>query len=383
VKILDRYIIGSVGLAFLACTGLFSFVLIAANAVKDIVERMASGQLPVEGAAKMLAMLLPFTLTFAAPMGLLAAVLLVFGRMSSRREIVALKAAGVPVWRFSAGIVLLGILVSIFCSYVNCTYAPTARAQYKAMLADIVQEEPLRFIIPGHFVRDFPGYVIYADSRSGGKLGNVWIWVLGEDKQVQQILSATQGSITYDEERNTLVLEVYEATVEMLGSRPEDIADMRPQIVIGKASFALPLDRLMATRKSGTTTTTKLTHMSLAELRGLRAEALAQMATADVDARAKAEITATRAIYNINRNFAFAFSPLALAMIAIPMGIQTGRQETYANMAIAMLLGLAYFLLIYLTGWAEKSPPAHPELLVWLPNLGFAALGIILTARQR
>jgi len=363
---------------------MFAFVLVAANAVRDVVERVASGQLTVPTAAHMIALLIPFTLSFAAPMGLLVGILVVLGRMSARNEIVALKSAGVSLWRISASVLMLSVLSAGLCAFVNNYYAPMARTQYRQMLSGIVQEAPLRFIVPGRFVRDFPGYVIYAGERDGAQLRNVWIWVLGPDRQVKQFLQAREGNISYNTEKNSLVLSVVQATGESRGSSsPDDLGEMRPQIVLDRASFALPMDRLMSTQ-SVQVRPQKLSNMSLPQLLLTREEARVAMDAAgqgDQEAYVKADVMHTRASFYISRNFAFAYSAIALAMLGIPLGIKVGRQETYANMAVALVLGLLYFLLVFMAGWGEKTPGAFPQLLVWLPNIGFQILGFALMRR--
>jgi lipopolysaccharide export system permease protein len=383
VKILHRYIFFSVGMTALFGGALFVFVLVAANAVRDVIERVASGQLAIGMAFEMTALLIPFTLSFAAPMGLLMGILIVLGRMSARNEIVAIKSAGISLWRISASIIALGVIGVGICAFVNNYYAPMARTKYRNMLSDIVRDAPLRFVVPGRFVRDFPGYVLYAGERHGDKLSNVWIWVLGPDRQVLKFLQARQGTIQYDVERNTLILDVYQAAGEARSaSSPDNVSQMRPQAVIDHASFLLPMDKLLSTNTLKTAPR-KLSNMSLNELVATHSGAAADMKNSVKGSsswKASREMK-TRTSFYISRNFAFAFSTLALAMMAIPLGIRVGRQETYANMAVAVGLGLVYFFLVFMCGWAERTPQLHPDVLVWLPNIAFMILGFTLMRR--
>ena len=384
MKIIHRYIFLSIGSAAVAGAALFIFVLVAANAVKDVIERMASGQLSPVMAGQMIALLIPFTLSFAAPMGLLVGILVVLGRMSARNEIAALKSAGVSLWRISLSIFALAFIAVGACAFINNYYAPVARQQYREMLSGLVHDAPLRFVVPGRFVRDFPGYVIYAGERDDENLSNVWIWVLGRDRSVEKFLQARKGSIRYDESRNILVLDVYDATGESRsGANSDDLSRMRPVAVIEHASFALPMDRLMSTQKSAEVQK-KLSNMSLSELADTWRKARSDQWAASYGSEQwrQARILKTRASFYISRNFAFAFSALALALVAIPLGIKVGRKETYANMALALALGMLYFFLVFLTGWAERTPQAFPALLVWLPNLAFFAAGALLMRRS-
>jgi lipopolysaccharide export system permease protein len=72
---------------------------------------------------------------------------------------------------------------------------------------------------------------------------------------------------------------------------------------------------------------------------------------------------------------------LVVILIAIPFGAQPGRQNLFYGVAGSIFLCLGYFILqqvslalgmnSYLPGW----------LAAWLPNLFFAAIGIVLTLR--
>ena len=76
-----------------------------------------------------------------------------------------------------------------------------------------------------------------------------------------------------------------------------------------------------------------------------------------------------------------AFGVFSLSLVAIPLGIQTRRQETMANFAIAIGLTLVYYFALSLVEWAEHKPEFRPDLLVWAPNLLTQALGISLLLR--
>ncbi len=383
MKLLHRYIFSSVATATLSGMALFTFVLVTANAMRDVLERLASGQLDAITAFRMMALLLPFTLSYAAPMGLLVAILLVLGRMSARNEIVALKSAGVSIWRISSPILLIAMLGSGLCMYVNNVYAPIARTQYRQMLSGIVHEEPLRFIVPGRFVRDFPGYVIYVGEREGERLGNVWLWVLGPDRELRQFLRAKEGTISYDLDKNSLILSVYQATGQFRSAAGvEDLGQVSVEAEFAHTSFAMSLDKLLPARRAEAQPA-KLSNMSLEQLLEARATAARRMAEAADAAEGNAALVEhTRTGYYISRNFAFAYSVLSLAMLGIPLGIRVGRQETYANMALALALSMAYFLLVFMAGWAERTPSAYPQLLVWGPNILFMGLALLLMRRS-
>ena len=93
------------------------------------------------------------------------------------------------------------------------------------------------------------------------------------------------------------------------------------------------------------------------------------------DERALIEKDVRKCRIQIQKNFAMAFSVLSLAIVGIPLGLRAGRSETHANIAIALVLAMAYYVLVVIVGWMENKPLLRPDLLVWIPNLIFQFSG--------
>lgn len=386
MKLLHRYVLKSVLLATLTGVGVFVFVLMAGNAVKDIADLLASGQLKFSTFIQLMALLVPYSISFALPLGLLIAILVVLGRMSAREEIVAMKAAGMSLWRIGSSIMLLALLGTMLSAFINNYYAPVARSQYRSMLRTVVQEDPLRFIVPGRFVRDFPGYVIYVGGRKEQTLENVWIWELAQTGQALRLLRANEGRFTFEAENDSLILTLSRGFTELRSeSNPDDLQSVRPVVSFEDVRLRLPLDHIMQRtgQRPDDLRSRKLSTLSLPQLLSLRQE-LKEAVEQETDPESvqAAKVDMVRASHQISRNFALAYSTLALAVFAIPLGIHASRSETYANLGIGLLLALTYYFLIVVAGWTDRSPQLYPHILVWLPNILFQSLGVWLIVRS-
>ena len=84
---------------------------------------------------------------------------------------------------------------------------------------------------------------------------------------------------------------------------------------------------------------------------------------------------------HLQKNFAMAFSVFSLAIFGVPLAIQVGRKESYANLAIALIIAMTYYFLVIAVSWLEGVPSLRPDLLVWLPNIIFQAAGFYLIQR--
>jgi lipopolysaccharide export system permease protein len=57
------------------------------------------------------------------------------------------------------------------------------------------------------------------------------------------------------------------------------------------------------------------------------------------------------------------------------------RRETSANLGLAVGLALSYYFLTVMVGWLDRHPELRPDLLLWVPNLVFLCIGLMLFRR--
>ncbi|WOO43745.1 LptF/LptG family permease [Rubellicoccus peritrichatus] len=359
-------------LATVIAVGLFVFVLVAGNAIREVLGLLASGRLTWADFGYFLAILIPGVVPYALPLGLLFATLLVLGRLSAQSEILAMKAAGLSLWRIAAPILLIAILGTGLALIIGFYYAPLADSTYKKKLTNIVRNDPLRFIQQRTFIKDFPGFVIYVDSRSGNELRDFYIWELTEDGKVHIFVQGARGNINYSEEDDAIILTIIEGTGEQRkADDAENLQDTIPVVSYENASVSLSLDRILGSEEQNQ----KLSLMTLDELLDKRRLAI-QAPSSDESLTEQMNVQVA-----IQKKVAFSFSVLSLCIFAIPLGIKASRSETYANLGIALALALVYFMLTIMISWTEKTPSVRPDLLLWIPNFIFQAFGFYMLYR--
>src|SRR5689334_21631993 len=99
MKIIDRYIGKNVFDTMLIGIVVLSVVLVLGNIIRELLDKLINQGVPLEIVLAFMAVVLPFSLTFSIPWGLLTALLLVFGRMSADNELIALRSNGVSIPR--------------------------------------------------------------------------------------------------------------------------------------------------------------------------------------------------------------------------------------------------------------------------------------------
>ena len=359
---------------------MFAFILLAGSVVKDMINLFAEGQLTLAHGMRLLWLLFPYVFVHALPLGVLTGVLLTMGRLSSESEITAMRAAGVSVSRLASSVIFFAVVSVAGSLAVNFYFGPKAKTEYRRELANIVQSNPLGFMVEKTFVKSFPGFVIYVSRKDGDKVYDLWVWELSEDKKVKRFHRGQSGYFTFHDEQNALNLVLENAFSELRDK--EDLENFKSQKLIspsyGSTGLLLPLDRILGRA----TFNKKLRWMTYNEL--LDEEARYDLAISEAKSPEEADdarkmLMQTKMAFH--DKFARGFSTLSLAVLAVPLGIRVSRKETSANLFLALGLALAYYVMMMGIGWMDPVGKTRPDLLYWVPNLLFQGLGIILMYR--
>ena len=83
----------------------------------------------------------------------------------------------------------------------------------------------------------------------------------------------------------------------------------------------------------------------------------------------------------MQRQIAQSLACLSFALIGIPLGIGSRRRETTVGVAWALGLVAVYYAFLIAAKSLDTRPEWHPQILVWIPNILFLALGILLLRR--
>lgn len=370
MNLIHRHIFANVVLTCGAAVGLFAFVLMIGNALKDLLGPMLAGQLGIDTSIRLIGLLVPFVVSYALPMGMLTGILLVLGRMSADREITALRASGLSVAWLSAPIIFFALIGVVLAGLINFQFMPVARLTYQREFAEAVRLNPLSFIVPKTFIRDFPGLVIYAGDKQGDIMRDIWVWELDRQNRVIHFGRATTGRVTFDEKHNKLVLGLANLQAELHDEKdPENMAKVHSGGGSDYATFDLSLDKLTGER----VVQKKLKWFTFAQLVAEWRRLNQPDPNVPAAERAKQQM---RVQIIIHEKFATAFSVLSFALIAVPLGIKVSRKETSANLGVGLALAMAYYFATIVMGWFDNHPALRPDLLMWLPNVAFQSLGL-------
>ena len=130
LSVMDRYIAAELIPPFLWGVGIFSIVGVAAGMFSDLAYKIFEFDLPLPIALEVLLLKFPEFISYALPVSLLLATLLVYGRLSSDSELVALRCCGISLYRLALPAVVFSLSVTAMTFLVNEILVPAAN--YKA-----------------------------------------------------------------------------------------------------------------------------------------------------------------------------------------------------------------------------------------------------------
>jgi len=361
MKTLHIYLTRQVLAALLMTVAIFTFVLLLGNVLKEVMALLANGQASLGMVAQAIALLIPFVMVFALPMGMLTATLLVFGRFSADQELTAVRANGVSLLALVTPILLLSVALCGVCAWVNLQLAPYCRTAYNQLFIQLATERPEELLTEGRYITEFPGHVIFVRKREDDVLRDVRISKFNDTNKFVVSVRAREARVAVDREALLLTLTLHD--VHMLSLID---GEWRPTY-FGEYTME-PFDLRQGKLRRNSQ---KVSDMTFTELRSK----LVELESAGLDA------DATPVRVHLHRQVAFSFACIGFTLVGIPLGIRAHRRETSVGIALALILVLVYYAFIILGQSLQTKPEYLPHLIVWIPNFIFQGIGAVLLLR--
>jgi lipopolysaccharide export LptBFGC system permease protein LptF len=213
----------------------FTAVLLMGNAMKEVLALVVKGQVSLASIAKAFGLLIPFVVSFSLPMGLLTAMLLVFGRFSADQELTAARAAGVSLVSLVTPILLFSVALSGLSALINMKIAPECRASYKSLIYDLAISNPATLLSENTFVTEVPGHVIYIGKLNKDPehphewtMKNILLNRIEGGELIQRIRAA-RGEVEYLEKEKRYIFRLFEAQMNVRSDKLSVIFGGEPE----------------------------------------------------------------------------------------------------------------------------------------------------------
>ena len=343
---------------------LFTFVMLVGNLVKltDLLINKGVSPLLI---LEMFGLLMPSLMSYTLPMSVLTGTLLAFGKLSSDREILAMKASGISFYAIAAPVLLTGLVVSIGLIPINTHAVPWSHYATRQLLVDIGIRNPAAFLEGGTFIKEFKPYILFIYQVEGNKLSKIRIYEPKEGRPTRTIVAQRGEFIPIPNEQRVL-LKLYDGAA--------DEPDPKDPLKFYKLQFkTYAMNLAVGEGKNSKNLSRKPKDMSLYQLK----TEIAKLSGEGIDP--------VPLRVEFHRRFSMAFSPLMFILTGLPLGVTTRRAQRSVGFGLSVIVFLGYYLFLVLGQALAEKGTVSPMPALWIGNLVFFAIGLWLlrrTARQ-
>ena len=211
MKKLDRFIIMSFGVPFLATLGIVVFILAMQFLWLYIDELVGKGlgfkvilEFMMWGSCQVLPLAIPLATLLSSMMAL--------GDMGEKFELTAIKASGISLTRVLAPMTIICLLICVGAFYVGDRLVPYAINQIYTMRDDIRRTKSEIKIPTGIFYDGIDGYILRVERRNKetGMMYNIQVYDHSSSKGNTRITVADSGIIKMSKVKDYLTFSMYD-----------------------------------------------------------------------------------------------------------------------------------------------------------------------------
>jgi len=361
VRIFTRYILKEVLWHGLIGASVFTFVIFMRELTR-ILEAVVRNSAPFPSVAEIFFLTLPAALKVTIPMGVLVGILLGLSRMAADSEVTAMRASGVSVRKFLRIISVFGVAAWLL-ALVNTVIVEPRSAAALAGLQNKLAATQISFEVQPHvFYEGFKNHVLYVEDISSASGAAVWKNVFDAD-------ISTPGA--------PKITIAKEAIVSASGTEA-----IRLHLINGETH-----DTNSRTPDQYTITTFEETDIAISlppvTKPAQEAVPVAQLSTRELY-RQKYNSNKEFARWywiEFNRRLALPTACLVLVLIGIPLGLSAKKGGKGAGFVLTIILVFIYYFISIIGVSLARGGKVSPVLGVWMANIVFAIIGIVLLTR--
>lgn len=123
MRIIDKYILGSVVAVFLLCLSTFLLLYVVVDALSHL-DEILKNHVPLAVLAEYYLSYLPLIFSRVSAFACLLATIYTFGRFTRDNEMIALRASGLDIYQISRPVLIFGLLLSLLVLRINSEVVP-------------------------------------------------------------------------------------------------------------------------------------------------------------------------------------------------------------------------------------------------------------------
>jgi len=372
MRLLDRYLLRELSVPLSYCLSAFLVFWIAFDLISNLSDYREAG-LDGSGLLLFYAYRLPDLLLIIVPVGLLLGMLYTLTNLARNHELVAMRAAGISLWRVSVPYFAVGILFSVGLFVLNDVLLTNCNEKAEELLTRNKKnsENP-----DSQWLKNYN----FRNSRDG-RVWNFGMYNLEtsefRDAQVtwnlpdgtRQVIIGKSGAHDGDTWVFTNALQIIFVTPN---TAPENLpVTNRLEMPLFGETPVMIRAKFKVSSLSSVTASKKIV---------LSLEEITEYLRLDVDISSKDR---AKLLTQLHGRLAAPWTCLVVIFIALPFGAVTGRRNVFVGVASSIVIFFAFYVMQRFGLALGTSGRIPAWLAAWTPNAFFAILGLWLTWKQR
>ncbi len=373
LSVMDRYVLTQLIPPLLFGVAAFSSVVASVGTLFDLIRKVTQSGLPFSIAIQVFFLQLPYFVSLALPMSMLLAALLVYSRLSTDSELIALRSAGISVYRLILPAIVLSLMVTGITFGFNEAIVPAATYRAARTLDSALKEDKPTFREKNILVTQFSNGK-QSDGSSDQTLERIFYARQFDGRQMKglTVLDFSQGGLNQIVASESAVWNPKDTTWDFFNGTIYVVApdgSYRNIVKFVRQKLELPRTPLdLANRKQDSA------EMNIAELRD----------SLNIVTQSGDQKEARKVRLRIQQKLAFPFVCLVFGLTGATLGTRPQRGGRGASFAVSIVIIFTYYLLSFICDSLGLLEILSPYVAAWLPTvLGLIAGGFLLVRAAR
>jgi len=362
IRILDRYILAEIVTPFLLSMAALTLVLFLQKMFR-LAELVIAKGVTVGSIVALIGYILPGFFVLTIPMSLLVATLTAFSRLGSDSEITAMKASRISLYNMIRPALFFATAAFILTAWLALVVAPEANHALKIHLFNIIKSRALVGVEPGVFSSTFDGKVIYVDKMES--VDNMEGIFISDERSAKEpyAIAARRGRLIADPASLKVTLAMTNGSVYVLPREEGTYSTM----AFDSGSLHLDISNVLLLNGPGNREFDEIGSLEL--YRDLRRTRAAGKPAVDIESE-------------LHKRLSLPFACVLFGLIGAPLGIRRSRSGKSAGIVVALLVFLAYYILLASGTNLANTGRLSPAVAYWMPNALMTIAGGLLVFKK-
>ncbi len=145
------------------------------------------------------------------PLAVLLASLMTFGNFGEKLELLAMKAAGISLFKIMKPLIVLMVFISVGAFYFQDRAMPVVQVKLMTLLASFKQKSPELSIPEGAFYSEIPGITLYVRSKDVEKklLNDIVIYDFSDGYENAKVTLADYATLKFTDDKLNLIFTLH------------------------------------------------------------------------------------------------------------------------------------------------------------------------------